>query len=611
MFSNFIYFIIVLLIFSTYQPAESRGITPGTSLVLFSFFLAIFTVITKLLFHRFERKIPLGDQYTLDKKFHKLNLLLSTLAIILLTADIYFLEITALISEIALFRIMPTLQAAFCLLIMMLHLSFIWLFSHSIRKKLYRNEESRTEFIIQNFSFTIPLIIPWFLIAGISDIINILPFTTLKNFIITPVGEVSYLIFIIIALSIFGPVLVQKMWRCKPLEDSSDRRRILSLCEKAGLKINNILSWSVFGGMLITAGVMGIIHRFRYILVTPALLRFLTPEEIDAVVAHEIGHAKKKHMVLYLCFFIGFIFFIGAIFDPLKNAIIYSKPFYLMIVRTGVNQNAAFSAIISTIMITLFFIYFRIIFGYFMRNFERQADTYVYTLMKDAQPLITTFSKIASISGQAPDKPNWHHFSIQQRIDFLEKCEKDRTVIAAHDKKIKGNVFCYMAITLFSAIVYFIHPGETGIKQDSPYYETAIMHQLRTSPDNPELFRLLGDFYYNFKDYKKAEASYNKVLEIDPNDPWTLNNLAWLYATCEDKSLRDPERALTFSLMVTAMEKSPETLDTLAESYYINGNYKEAILIEKKILSLSPKNKSYYEEQLKRFQQAAITPARD
>ena len=64
----------------------------------------------------------------------------------------------------------------------------------------------------------------------------------------------------------------------------------------------NILYWPIFGGRMITAGVMGLIKKFRYILVTNGLLQMLEPEEIDAVIAHEIGHIKKQHLLFYLLF---------------------------------------------------------------------------------------------------------------------------------------------------------------------------------------------------------------------------------------------------------------------------------------------------------------------
>ena len=58
---------------------------------------------------------------------------------------------------------------------------------------------------------------------------------------------------------------------------------------------------------MITAAVMGLIKKFRYILVTQGLLQMLEPEEIDAVIAHEIGHVKKKPSHSFICYFLSAI----------------------------------------------------------------------------------------------------------------------------------------------------------------------------------------------------------------------------------------------------------------------------------------------------------------
>ena len=74
-----------------------------------------------------------------------------------------------------------------------------------------------------------------------------------------------------IIVAILGPVLIQRFWRCRPLSPGPARERIEALCRRAGLSYNNILDWPLFGGRMITAGVMGLVGRFRYILVTDAL----------------------------------------------------------------------------------------------------------------------------------------------------------------------------------------------------------------------------------------------------------------------------------------------------------------------------------------------------
>ena len=106
-------------------------------------------------------------------------------------------------------------------------------------------------------------------------------------------------------------------------------------------------------------------------------------------------------------------------FNLLIYSIVFSETIYKFINSTGLDQTAVTTSIFSLVIIIVFLIYFRFIFGYFMRNFERQADTYVYALFHSAKPLISTFEKIAATSGEHPDRPNWHHFSITKRIEYV------------------------------------------------------------------------------------------------------------------------------------------------------------------------------------------------
>lgn len=240
-----------------------------------------------------------------------------------------------------------------------------------------------------------------------------------------------------------------------------------------------------------------------------------------------------------------------------------------------------------------------------MRNFERQADTYVYALFPSAKPLISTFKKIVATTWQSPDKPNWHHFSIKERIEYLNLCEEDKTYITRQDRKIKKSIAAYLAaIVIIGGIGYNLNYGETGRKLSNHFIEKILLREINKTPDNPYLYSNLGDFYYNLNNYTETIKAYEKSIGLEPDNPHVLNNLAWLYAACDDKNLRNPERALHLALNAAALKESPHILDTLAECYYINGLLEEAVSAESYALRIAKKKRSYYENQLKKFMAA-------
>ena len=602
MFGNFLYFIIVLLIYLTYQPAEETNFSGLETFMLFIGLIVVFFYFTLFLFRRLEKRIAIGDFSRLDHRFHAILTRQSILAILLFAIDIYGLSLSSFLIEIPIFNTIPTLEALLFLGLFVFYLALVWICAYGPYKELYRGDISMQSYVLSNITFSIPVLLPWLLLSGFADLIKILPFEWPGRFLETTEGEVTYFLIFLFVVAIIGPTMIQKIWRCKPLESGEHRKRIENLCQKAGLSYADILYWPIFGGKMITAGVMGLLKKFRYILVTPSLLRLLEPEEIDAVIAHEIGHVKRKHLVFYLLFFVGYMLLNYVIADAVQWWLISAKPFYWFLNKTGFNPSTIISALYSLVFILGLIIYFRFIFGFYMRNFERQADIYVYTLFDSAKPLISTLEKIVTTSGQSADRPNWHHFSIKERIDYLKKCEFDIKWIGRHNRKVKKSIGIFFAgMLLVGFIGYQLSFGVIRDRLSQNYIEKVIARELQKSPDNPNLYRLMGDLYYERKDYEGVRDAYEKAIELRLEDPHVLNNLAWFYATCEIESLRDPERSLSLAKLAVEIEPSSHIFDTLAESYFVNGMNQEAIEAAERALKLAKGNRAYYKEQLKKF----------
>ncbi|MBW2572784.1 MAG: hypothetical protein JRE61_10655 [Deltaproteobacteria bacterium] len=82
MFGNFIYFILVLLIYSTYQPSAETNFTGPETLFLFVILIVIFTLFTWIQFHRIEKRIFKERSFHLDNKFSATLTRQSILAIV-------------------------------------------------------------------------------------------------------------------------------------------------------------------------------------------------------------------------------------------------------------------------------------------------------------------------------------------------------------------------------------------------------------------------------------------------------------------------------------------------------------------------------------------------
>src|SRR5205823_14715197 len=89
------------------------------------------------------------------------------------------------------------------------------------------------------------------------------------------------------------------------------RARLDAICNRAGVRCRDVLLWRTHHSVG-NAAVMGLLPRFRYVLLSDLLVESLPDEQISAVFAHEVGHIRHRHMVWYVLFFIGLSFgFVG------------------------------------------------------------------------------------------------------------------------------------------------------------------------------------------------------------------------------------------------------------------------------------------------------------
>ena len=605
MFGNFIYFILALLIYSTYQPSEDPGLTAAESLLLFAALAMAFAALTRFTFKRIERRAGRLSFGQLDLMFHSALLRCSIAAVAVFAVDVYGLGLPSFADDLPLLGGWPTLRALVFVALFVAHLTLVWAFAFGAYRRIYGPGFDRREYLLSNLSFAAPVLIPWALMSTVLDLVQALPFPWAARLLATTEGQVAYHLVFLLAVAVAGPVLIKRFWRCTPLAPGPARERIEALCRRAGVACADILAWPLFGGRMVTAAVMGLVSRFRYILVTPALLELLEPEEVDAVVAHEIGHVKRRHLLFYLMFLTGYLLLAYVAFDVVLYLVIFIDPVWELVQRSGASQATVASVVFSVFILAVFLVYFRFVFGFFMRNFERQADGYVYTLFDSARPLVATFHKLALTSGQSADRPNWHHYSIRERIDHLARCELDRGWLRRHDRKVRRGIALYLAaMALVAAAGYQLNMGTVGSRLSEHLMRTVVERQIEKAPDNPALHALMGDLGFRRKDYALVQRSYERALALKPESPAVLNNLAWLYATCEDERFRDPPRALLLAQAAARLQPAAHVLDTLAEAYFANGKYAEAVAVGSQALAAAAGDRSHYEAQLAKFKEA-------
>jgi len=108
------------------------------------------------------------------------------------------------------------------------------------------------------------------------------------------------------------------------------------------------------------------------------------------------------------------------------------------------------------------------------------------------------------------------------------------------------------------------------------------------------------------KDDNQALYWYRKLAEQGSAE--CLNTAAWTYATSSDPAIRNPAIALEYARKAVSMGKDhpdPNHLDTLAEAFYVNEQYEDAVKTEEQAIALaSPEKKNTFQKQLEKYQLA-------
>jgi Zn-dependent protease with chaperone function len=602
MYNQLIYFIIVLLLFSIQRQTGKPSAAPWSDALyiaaLFCFFVFYCRRTFEKLLKAADRGIPLS---ALIRAHYRSQALLSVTAIGFLAVYLYAFNLGAYLSVIPGYDKFMTISGIAGLVIFLVHLAVIWFWSRSIYQIIFGVKVSRAHFIKGQLSFTSVILIPWFLISTVTDLLQ---FIKTPSFMTTDFGQILLIAFTLVGFVLFGPWLIIRMWGCKPLPQDNVKAELERFCNDHDFRTGGLLLWSVFGTEMLTAGVVGILPGLRYILITSGLLKTLDIAELKAVVAHEMGHVRKKHLLLFVLLLILFILLTYDLSDTLTLLALSNRTIFNWYAAPGDFATSLVSMLSALPVIVLMILYFRFIFGYFLRNSERQADLYAMELVGDPQPLISSLEKIAFHSGRIEDLPSWHHYSIRQRIEFLAEAFKNRKLIRRHNRKLYGSALIFVAAISGLLFVNW-RANEAGLTSDlrSEVQLRILERGISKEPGNVEYLAAYGGLLYEKGRYSEAESVLRAALMHDPENTSVLNNLAWLYAT-GPSPFRNPQDALNLALKAVALSPAPDILDTLAEAYYINGRYADALSTINEAISGGGPQQSYFLKQKEKFEKA-------
>ncbi|MGD8562182.1 MAG: M48 family metalloprotease [Desulfarculaceae bacterium] len=616
LFAQIISFIIVMVVFEAYQPGKPT-LTPDETLlaclgVAVWLWLGSRLAVSRFIWRLSTAKAPLDPA----RSARRLIAILQGAAVFSLVLMIVVMDLKAHLIRIPWVLSSETLSGLCAVCLYFCLLSLIWFNTHTLERLVFAQNLDRWPYVRGQVRFCAPVVFPWLMVAVMRDLGNLLWPQALVP--LNPLaGDMAMLVVFLLLISVFFPPSVRYWWGCRPWPEGPVRDLSQTVLDRAGVRVKEILSWPILQGRLMTAGVLGVFPRFRYLLLTPALTQSLSPEELAAVVAHEAGHVHHRHMLLYLLFFLGYFVAAFALSEPIGQTVSALLPWLAAsdwgqsLLDSSQPGGAWFSVIFALPLVVLMVVYLRYILGFFMRHFERQADFYALQLLGSASPLMQALEKVAQYSGNTRDVPSWHHFSVAQRVDALRQAGEQPERIRTHAQGIKRGFALYIiGLVTVLGLSWMSASWELGEQTRRAGIIKLLERKLAQSPRDHRLLLNLGILRMESGDEPGAVNDLTKALMLAPRDPEALNSLAWILVTAKDTNLRRPREALQLALQAVSIKPSPHIWDTLAEAYFANHKPMQALAAAKAALAAGPKQRlSYFKSQLKRFEKAAQAQA--
>lgn len=251
------------------------------------------------------------------------------------------------------------------------------------------------------------------------------PILLLFFFLLNQFGDLWWLIFatamflISVVLSQIFPILIMPIfYKIIPLDDEELKTRITKLAKGAGITVQNVFSFDMSKNTKKANAAFTGLGKTKRIILGDTLLNDYSKDEIETVIAHELGHYKHKHIVKNILFgtvtsFLTF-FIISVLY---KNSLSWFD-------FTSITKIAALP--ILSLWAMLVGLIQTPIGNILLRKYEYEADRYAIESTLKPQSFIKTLNKLTEQNlGDKTPHPfvEWFfysHPSIKNRINSIE-----------------------------------------------------------------------------------------------------------------------------------------------------------------------------------------------
>jgi len=196
-------------------------------------------------------------------------------------------------------------------------------------------------------------------------------------------------------LLLIAPAIIMPLFnKFTPLSEGALRQRLFTLAQRTGFPTRSIDVMDGSKRSRHSNAFFTGFGRFRKIVLFDTLIAQLSEPELESVLAHEIGHYKKRHVVKLLAFSIAGVFVAFAAIAWLSRQEWFYRAF-------GFEHQGGLGAVNVVLAMLLFALlagtisfWLSPLIHVWSRHFEYEADAFAHAAMGEAQSLIQALRKL-------------------------------------------------------------------------------------------------------------------------------------------------------------------------------------------------------------------------
>ncbi len=224
-----------------------------------------------------------------------------------------------------------------------------------------------------------------------------------------------FFLFQILVAQLFPTLILPLFYKLKPLDNEPLNSRLRSLVEKSGYKMSGVYSFDLSRETKKANAALTGLGRSRRIIISDTLLGNFSDDEIEVVLAHELGHLVKHHMMKGIL--------VSAVVSLLGFSImahIYSG--YAS--RLGLPLQSLAAIPFLALIVAIFGMLAMPLGNLYSRRIEHEADTFAISETGMRNVFADSMRKLGRLNLTPENPPAWmekiffSHPSIGARIRF-------------------------------------------------------------------------------------------------------------------------------------------------------------------------------------------------